>query len=59
MSNNEKVYIHYGSSTFYKFPPVKNELYFDKPIGGLWASPIDTQYGWKYWCKVNHFRKKV
>jgi len=52
------IYIHYGA-TQYKpelFKPIKNELYFVKPNGGLWASPVDTDIGWKDWCEQEDFR---
>lgn len=48
-------YIHYGSKHFdiNRFKPIKNELLFTKPSGGLWASKVDDNYGWKKWCKNN------
>lgn len=50
-----KTFIHYGSSAFdiERFLPIQTYHYNDKklaskkPWGGLWASPIDTKYGWK------------
>lgn len=46
-------YIHYGSKHFdiNRFKPIKNESLFTKPIGGLWASKVDDNYGWKNLCK--------
>jgi hypothetical protein len=38
-----------------KWNPIKNRLYFNKPDGGLWASPFDTTYGWIDWCKDENF----
>ena len=54
-----KEYIHFGHDHFYreKFQEIKNELYFCKPKGGLWASPIDAKYGWKDWCEAENFRE--
>lgn len=51
-------YIHYGSKHFEidRFKQIKNEPLFTKPIGGLWASKVDDNYGWKNWCKRNRFR---
>lgn len=48
-------YIHYGSKHFdiNRFTPIKNEPLFTKPMGGLWASKVDDNYGWKKWCKNN------
>ena len=45
-------YIHYGSAAFdsTRFTSVRNkEFPFVKPeVGtGLWASPVDAEYGWK------------
>ena len=44
-------YIHYGHKTFEpdRFQKVENQLGIPKPNGGLWASPIETEYGWKEW----------
>ena len=51
-------YIHYGSTSFQpdKFQPIKNKAYGAvKPIGGIWASPIDAKMGWKQWCTSEEF----
>ena len=51
-------YIHYGSPSFQpdKFQPIKNyEWGAVKPIGGMWASPIDAEWGWKQWCEAEEF----
>ena len=50
-------YIHYGHKYFNKllFDPIKNAM-FVKPRGGLWASPIVAQNGWKDWCEAESFR---
>jgi len=37
-----------------KFKPVKNKM-FVKPEGGLWASPVNSSYGWREWCKNESF----
>ena len=47
-------YIHYGSSKFYPFFPVRNNPYFTKPEGGLWASPVDAPLSWEKWCRREH-----
>ena len=53
------MYVHYGSKQFdlSKFHPVKNREYFSKPEGGLWGSPINTEYGWKQWCDNSGFKE--
>jgi len=50
--------ITYGKGSFFdknKFQLVKNMLYWNKPSGGLWASPINCNYGWKEWCIIEEF----
>jgi len=37
-----------------KFQPVKNAT-FIKPDGGLWASPVNSAYGWRDWCEAEEF----
>ena len=37
-----------------KIQPIKNRG-FVKPEGGLWASPVDSLYGWREWCNDNNF----
>ena len=47
-----KIYIHYGHRYFEPdiFVEVEN-VCWNKPIGGLWASDINAKYGWNNWCK--------
>ncbi len=47
-----KTYIHYGHRYFEPdiFVEVEN-VCWNKPIGGLWASDINAKYGWNNWCK--------
>ena len=49
-------FIHYGHDKFDKdlFVPIRN-VGFVKPVGGLWASPINSNYGWKDWCLSEEF----
>jgi hypothetical protein len=52
-------YIHYGHKFFDRslFNPIKNQLFGGvKPSGGLWASPINAEFGWKEWCKAEDFQ---
>jgi hypothetical protein len=37
-----------------KFKSVRNRN-FVKPHGGLWASPVTSDYGWCDWCKDENF----
>ena len=50
------ILIHYGDDRFRpdRFMPIKNHE-FVKPMGGLWASPEDSQFGWKHWCEAEDF----
>ena len=49
--------IHYGCPhwvpSHFVFP--ENLPAFVKPKGGLWASPVDSNYGWKEWCQQEEF----
>jgi len=51
--------IHYGSSRFDRdrFTPIKNDKMslINKPLGGLWTSPINSRYGWREYCLENEF----
>lgn len=35
---------------------IKNGNIRIKPYGGIWASPVDSKYGWDRWCKEEDFR---
>lgn len=37
-----------------KFKPIKNRPHV-KPEGGLWASPINAEWGWKQWCEAENY----
>ena len=53
-----KNYIHYGHTKFDKsmFTKIKNVDCSTKPKGGLWASDVEAEHGWKEWCNENEFR---
>jgi len=53
------VYVHYGSSKFEKeiFTSVINREGWNKPYGGLWASKVNDDYGWKVWCEGSGFEE--
>ncbi len=54
------IFIHYGSSVFdpNKFKEVKNSNpAWYKPLAGtgLWASPVNSEWGWIDWCEAEQF----
>ena len=53
-----KNYIHYGHTKFDKsmFTKIKNVDCSTKPKGGLWASDVESEHGWKEWCDAEEFR---
>lgn len=55
----EATYIHYGHTAFDPdiFKSIANERGWIKPTGGLWASPVDAERGWKDWCEDESFRE--
>lgn len=50
--------IHYGCPHWVPshFVSPENRPAFCKPNGGLWASPVGSNYGWKEWCEAEDFR---
>lgn len=51
-------YIHYGHEEFdmRRFRSVSNGRYLGiKPVGGLWASPIEAERSWKKWCEDENY----
>jgi len=50
--------VKYGSAAFdpKQFKPVTRHNYLQcKPDGGMWACPVDSEYGWKHWCEGERF----
>lgn len=37
-----------------KFEPVRNRQH-TKPFGGLWSSPVGSEYGWRDWCEAENW----
>lgn len=54
-----KTYIHYGHKEYKPelFTKISNIPAMAKPSGGLWASDINAEFGWKDWCVENDFRE--
>ena len=53
-----RVYIHRGADKFIPemMMPIKNERYKPKVHTGLWASPVDAEFGWLEWCEAEQFQ---
>ena len=54
-------FLTYGCGEHYepeRFKPVSNGSMSNKPMGGLWASPVDAEYGWRYWCRAEDFHQE-
>lgn len=56
-----KTWVAFGENAFdpEKFRPIMTDdgtCYLNKPYGGLWASPTDTEWGWFEWCIAERFR---
>ena len=54
--------IHWGARAFEpdKFVPIMHRNCLaaaKKPLGGLWASPIGSKWGWRDWCKAAGFQE--
>jgi len=50
--------LHYGFEQLdvSKIEPIRNIPMWHKPAGGLWASPVDAEFGWKDWCEQEEFK---
>lgn len=57
----DMTFISYGTDSYspIKFKNVDLEHWAtacnNKPYGGLWASPVDSKWGWADWCKSEDF----
>ncbi len=38
-----------------KIAPIENITYHNKPSGGLWTSPVNSNYGWVHWCEQEEY----
>jgi len=49
---------HYGNTRYdsNRFEPISDVPFRNKPLGGLWTSPVDSEYGWRHWCEDESFR---
>ena len=53
----ENTYITYGFPVSLDlFKRLSNDMYYiNKPRGGLWGSPTNSDFGWKDWCESEDF----
>ncbi len=49
--------VHHGANGFdeTKWNDIRNENYRNKPVGGLWTSPVDSKMSWFDWCEEADF----
>jgi len=49
--------LHFGAARYNpkKFKPISDVSFGNKPTGGLWTSPVDSEYGWREWCEQESF----
>jgi hypothetical protein len=49
--------VHYGDSEYrpHSFRPISDEPFSKKPRGGLWTSPVNSEFGWKDWCEAEGY----
>ena len=53
------IYVFCGSDHFDRsiFIPITNEPYlWNKPCGGMWSSPVNSDNTWEDWCRGNGFK---
>jgi hypothetical protein len=50
------VWRHYGAGAYdeVKFKPAEHRAW-NKPTGGLWVSPRDSEHSWAQWCMAEQF----
>ena len=57
---NNTIYVHLGARKFNigDFDTIKNNDIINKPFGGYWASPIDSENRWEKVFKLDEMQKK-
>lgn len=57
LKQKEMKLIHYGADGYEPalFAPISDEYPRNKPSGGLWTSPVVSEYGWKEWSIENSY----
>ena len=52
---NELWTIHFTKKLPWNLRPIKIENLWNKPLNGLWVSPLDAVEGWEAWCRNEHY----
>lgn len=54
----DTILIHYGSNIYdpIKSTLIRNTYKPTKPYGGLWTSPITSEFGWYHWSRMHNFK---
>lgn len=54
---SKQIYAHFGHDHFdaESMDKIQNRTLGVKPVGGIWASPIDAEYGWIDWNETEQF----
>ena len=49
--------VHYGSAKYRpeSFREISDVPFSKKPSGGLWCSPVESEWGWKDWCESESY----
>ena len=59
----EEIYECLGNGDYdpKKFEKIKNRQSFCKPFGGLWSSPVDSEWGWRQWveCEMPSWKEII
>jgi hypothetical protein len=56
------IWVSYGADKYdpAKFKPIDYDNQYsqaiNKPFGGVWASPENSEWGWADWCRGEDFR---
>ena len=52
------IFVHYGHEKFISSEWEKIKNGWRKPLGGLWASPLHSKWGWYQWCKAEEWEMR-
>ena len=51
------IFVHYGTNKIKEklFKTIKNRRGWNKPSGGIWASPLNSNHSWRKFCLDENF----